>query len=295
MKFDQPVIALRDRGSIEVFDLALHVMALFGKSLLITWVIGVAPFALLNFVLLYPMLDVPSEEFPWRFCWNMILLVVMESQAASMVSTAYLGQAVFRMKATIFRSFVVALKASGRALVSHGLIRLLLFFWLYYLLIWGQPDPDGNFAVVEALFLPLIVGTSLLVRMVRPFITELLVLELNPIFSNAKNPITLGQRSKSLHYQNSDLFLRGLISNIYAFLLFLSVFGTIVCIIGGIKTYSNFNLIACLYFPLALWLVSFFVFVSRYTSYIDTRTNQEGWEIELKLRAEANKLEGTQQ
>jgi hypothetical protein len=42
--------------------------------------------------------------------------------------------------------------------------------------------------------------------------------------------------------------------------------------------------------PLSLWLVVGFFSVVRYLCYLDLRIRREGWEIELKMRAEASRL-----
>ena len=42
--------------------------------------------------------------------------------------------------------------------------------------------------------------------------------------------------------------------------------------------------------PLALWIVVMFMTVLRFLCYLDLRIRQEGWEVELLLRAEAAKL-----
>jgi hypothetical protein len=42
--------------------------------------------------------------------------------------------------------------------------------------------------------------------------------------------------------------------------------------------------------PLALWMVIGLMTVARYLSYLDLRIRREGWEIELKMRAEAGRL-----
>ena len=44
------------------------------------------------------------------------------------------------------------------------------------------------------------------------------------------------------------------------------------------------------YWPLSLWLVAGFLAVVRFLSYLDIRIRQEGWAVELRIRAEATRL-----
>jgi hypothetical protein len=42
--------------------------------------------------------------------------------------------------------------------------------------------------------------------------------------------------------------------------------------------------------PITLWTVVAFMGVARFLSYLDLRIRQEGWEVELLVRAEAARL-----
>ena len=44
------------------------------------------------------------------------------------------------------------------------------------------------------------------------------------------------------------------------------------------------------YVPAAMWIVASFFAVARYLSYLDMRIRREGWEVELQIRAEADRL-----
>jgi hypothetical protein len=48
-----------------------------------------------------------------------------------------------------------------------------------------------------------------------------------------------------------------------------------------------------LYFaiPAAMWICALYATVARYLNYLDQRIRYEGWEVELKLRAEGRRLE----
>jgi hypothetical protein len=42
--------------------------------------------------------------------------------------------------------------------------------------------------------------------------------------------------------------------------------------------------------PAAMWVVIGFFTIARYLGYLDLRIKTEGWEIELRMRAEAQRL-----
>jgi hypothetical protein len=42
--------------------------------------------------------------------------------------------------------------------------------------------------------------------------------------------------------------------------------------------------------PAAMWIVASFFAVARYLSYLDLRIRREGWEVELQIRAEGDRL-----
>jgi hypothetical protein len=48
-----------------------------------------------------------------------------------------------------------------------------------------------------------------------------------------------------------------------------------------------------LYFtiPIAIWSAALYVTLARYLNYLDQRIRYEGWEVELKLRAEGRRLQ----
>ena len=70
-----------------------------------------------------------------------------------------------------------------------------------------------------------------------------------------------------------------------------SVYGTMRVIAGVFFQdwdESPFTVQLCL--PLSMWMVAWFFTVFRFMSYLDTRIRQEGWEVELRLRAEAIRI-----
>jgi hypothetical protein len=56
------------------------------------------------------------------------------------------------------------------------------------------------------------------------------------------------------------------------------------------NTWRQGRIMIELAFPLSLWLVVLYFTIVRFLSYLDLRIRQEGWEVELLMRAESAKL-----
>ena len=100
-------------------------------------------------------------------------------------------------------------------------------------------------------------------------------------------------RAKHLHSSSSgELFSRAMLSSLIAIPLFGCVLGILLCVDYLFDISVSFgSLPAVIYMPIAAWLVAGVLAVSRFLSYIDIRIRQEGWDVELQLRAEAIKLQ----
>jgi hypothetical protein len=48
--------------------------------------------------------------------------------------------------------------------------------------------------------------------------------------------------------------------------------------------------IVAVWYPLVLWTVAGFFAVVRFLAYVDLRIRREGWEVELMMRAERDRL-----
>jgi hypothetical protein len=44
------------------------------------------------------------------------------------------------------------------------------------------------------------------------------------------------------------------------------------------------------FFPISMWIVAGYLTVVRFLSYLDLRIRHEGWEVELRMRAESTRL-----
>ena len=115
MQLDNTRISIRERGLLDTLDLSLHVLREFAQPVFWLTLAAVIPLAALNFWLLGWMVDPQRFDYteyrlyewsladwprriyhmlPWRYMFDMALLIFIESPLASIFVTAYLGEAV---------------------------------------------------------------------------------------------------------------------------------------------------------------------------------------------------------
>ncbi len=289
MKLERSFIAIRQRTVLEMLDLALPVIRVHFWNLVAVALIGVAPFVIFNAVVLRWMLvDYNFELYRSLYSWVMMLLVINQMPAATIMVSHYLGQVMFierpSVRDTLFR-------VSRRWLPLcwlHGIIGQIGPVMLLSLVL-GQADDVG--AVVVFLVIAVLLG--ILIRGLRPFVSEIITLEQTP-WKQQPNDSKLGfsSRSHMLHSSAAadhlgGLFMRGW----FAGLMALSMYS------AGHWTSKNLGLglelpdwMVAVLWPLALWTTAVFFAVVRFLAYINARINQEGWDVEIKVRAEAQKL-----
>jgi hypothetical protein len=297
MQLDRTCIAVRERGAADTMDLALHVLRAYFSPLFVTLVIGALPFAVLNQFLIGWMLRFDADmiisgeaagQVP-RYIWTMIVLVVIEAPLASAFVTTCLGQAMFLERPNLRMVLVNVFRMAGRLAWCHLLPRGLLPALLLILAI----DRHASFSSAEVwlLFLWLLVCLR---RALRPYVSEIVLLEHLPFRKGAKDRMTISRRNLLLHGPGGgDLVYRWLATSFFAVLLVVGLLGAIVSLQGiflhqGIPGLTTLQL----GLPLALWLVAGLVAVVRFLNYLDLRIRLEGWEVELRMRAEASRLFG---
>jgi len=273
-------------------DLSLHVLRMYALPLLATMAMGVIPLVVINHLLLDWML-VGAEErsvFPLRFVYVITLLVYIEAPLASVFATSYLGQAVF-LDRPRFRDVIKDVgKMFPRIVWCQLLIRGIAPAWL--LLLCVDRYDEFNF-LVEGFLLVMLLIWAMCLRAFRPFINEIVLLERNPLSSTNKRVMTIGRRSSMLHANGGDLLVRGIAANLIGILLVLAVYGTFMFVSGVMRNdWSQPPSMIRFGFPLAMWITTGYFTVFRFLSYLDARIRQEGWEVELRLRAEAARLAG---
>jgi hypothetical protein len=145
---------------------------------------------------------------------------------------------------------------------------------------------------VEAFLLPAVAMCAAAARSIRPFLNEIILLERNPLRARSPGEMTVSRRSRLLHGPSSgDLALRWLSCSIVAVLLTLGVFGAFLFASWVfLNQWTPGPIMIQFFLPLAMWIVAGYCAVVRFLSYLDLRIRHEGWEVELRLRAEAARL-----
>ena len=106
--------------------------------------------------------------------------------------------------------------------------------------------------------------------------------------------ISVGRRSSMLHrVRASDLWLQSVGCAALAIILGLSVYAVFLFFSGVfLNDWKQWPTTVHVVYPFALWMVALYFTVVRFLSYLDLRIRQEGWEVELKVRAAAARWEG---
>ncbi len=300
MQLDRTEIAIRARSALELFDLSLQVLkrhalpiavsgAIIGWPLLlldswaIAWMLGEEA------LLAADLLDEPLGTMRWRHAAHLIALFIMQFPLITLPTSIYLGHQIFYepmpLRSVLARLWSIA----GRCLLVLGIVRLGLISLIAEPLI----DRNSEFSLTEFWFIFMIPAVGLLLRATRPFAPEILGLELCPLRSTRPAEIAYRIRSSGLHrYLASEHLYRFVASAIFATLLLGSVIAAQMFIIGA----STGNWLWNYWFdyvglPLSLWGVGLLIAVFRFLAYLDSRIRLEGWEIELRLKAEALRLD----
>jgi hypothetical protein len=252
---------------------------------------GVIPLMVLNDLLLGWMVETVDNEldYPFRFVWHMSVLVLIEAPLASIFATSYLGQAVFLDRPRLWEVFLDVGKMLPRVVWCQVLIRGIAPAWLLLLSIerYGAVD-----FFLEGFVLPALLIYVVALRAFRPFMNEVVLLERNPLVSKDSRVMTVGRRSAMLHTASSgDLFVRWAGSALIGAMLVLAIYGTFLFLSGVLlNDWSQGPVMVRFFLPLSMWIASGYFTVFRFLSYLDVRIRQEGWEVELRLRAEAARL-----
>lgn len=294
MQLDKTRIAIRERSMLGICDVALFVTRSYIGPLLITFAIGAAPFVILNHFAIHWMADVDYRDYTnvqfitrmLRFVWVMGLLVFIQAPMASVFATMYLGEAVFTDQPSIRRVIKDCFRLSLPILICQGLVRVVLPTCA---VIWLLNPADESNPIIEIVVLGFLSLWSGALRAFRPFINQVVLLERCPLFSRDANVRTISRRSSSLHGPGSGhLVARWLGCAILAAMMAISFFFMLVFLSGlFLNDWQPGALMIKICVPLSMWMTAAFFTVVNFLNYLDLRIRHEGWEVELRLRAEA--------
>ncbi len=302
MQLDKTEIVIRQRSALELLDLAMRVLrrhglevaaacALFGLPLLIADVWLSAWMFSEDAVLAAEQIAEPQIYLRWRHGVHLLVLFLFQFPLISLPATIFLGDQVFFASPTIKQLLA---KLSGiwmqtlwvLGICRLGLVSLVLAFFVNRATVF---DPLAEMLLLGGLAL------SLLIRAVWPFAPEILGLERCLIRPTRESPISYSVRRTGLHQSvSSDHVGRFMLCSISAIALAATLFGTalaaIFALVGNMDLSIWYDRILL---PLIFWLVGLFVVVFRFLSYLDSRIRLEGWELELRLRAEGQRVSAT--
>lgn len=290
MQHAKTQIAIRERSILEILDLTLHILRDYFVQISVALIIGAAPFFVLNHLLFGWMSDVEyGVTFPFAHVWTSILMITLEAQVASVFVSAFLGKAVFESQPSLRDVCAMVFQTWGRQFLYNGLLRGVLLGPVLVALI-QRGNPADHY--ILAAWLPLLVMYSLSIRLFRPFINEIIVLERNPVRSDRSERMTIGRRSAMLHGPDSaTIFGRGLIVFLVAMMLTLTFVGSFMVMAGVfLHDWRQGPIMVRYAYPVAMWMTVAFTAVVRFLCYLDARIRQEGWEVEILIRSEAAAL-----
>lgn len=287
MRLDRTRIAIIERRQPEILDAALVVFRKFFLAILLQTMLLAIPFGILNHYLISWMAaDFNDSTTVWRYLWSMALLVYVEAPLVSIFTTSYIGKVMFFEDPTTKDLLWDVGRLWNRLLWVHGIQRGVLIVIIS--LVFTVPNEDVT--TIE-IFLPFICIALFLLRSLRPYINEIILLERSPIRPK-KGEISARLRSQRLHGPHSgDLFGRGVTMILVTLGLTVAIIGVFWFAIASLTNAWSWGVTMTFFvFPVSLWVLVSYVTVFRFLSYLDLRIRLEGWEVELKIRAEANQL-----
>jgi len=255
MLYDRTLIQIRERSFLDLLDLSLYVIRSRPIILGLTALIGIAPWAALNYWLL------SEPEFPKLF-W--LVLLVLEVPWATAPLTLVLGDLMFSVPprpVQLLRTFFVCAPA---LFLSQFIVRSVLLVTVIC-----YPFMPSQYAYLD----------------------EVVLLERFRAFRQFKRSRTL---SRGLE---GDFFLRWLcqilLGTTFALCFWMSATTLGSTLIGNEVTWQNPGMgdLSGVLFQTGVWIAVGFFGVYRFFSYIDLRIRLEGWELVLRLKAVARRLE----
>ena len=312
MQLDRTNLVIRTRSTSEIGDLAVMMIGRYAGPIARSFAIGAAPWMIANGLLLGLPLVFGRGNWvgfgagaggivPYVF-WT-VILVTLQTPAAGIITTLFLGSAVFEDAASVRSSRREAIRRWRSWFWGLGIVRLPVIAMLWVAGRMAVPFDTSDILVGLGLL-----SAAMMVRAGRPFAPEILMLERRPVW--AKEGLSARSRSGRLHGPiMSDLmgrmFIVGGGLSLLTGLLSLAMTSGVSLMLGDggppvappggggrngfeppmSSLYGYWMWVALL--PAALWMVGCFSVVLRLLSYLDCRIRLEGWDVDLAVRAEA--------
>jgi hypothetical protein len=292
VQLDRTGLAVRERSFFDLVDLSFMLLRIYFVPLMKATLLTVAPLWVLNFFLVDHFLrsSLADQTEPGAYIWFTLCLVIAEAPLVSLLPTMYLGRIVFMDDPTLKEVMRDGIRLAPRWIWCQIFVRGIVWVWLVVFL--SRNTDQATFVALQFGLVAAMLYV-LLVRAIRPFVNEIIVLERNRVRAKSPTDMTVARRSGILHGPSGgDIMGRAIVSYIVGILLFGSIFSLFlfICRYGFDITNPFHHVILRFIYPLCLWLVAAYFTVLRFLSYLDIRIRHEGWEVELRLRAEAARL-----
>jgi hypothetical protein len=303
MQFDKTAVTISQRRLLDLIDLSLIVFRSYLSVIVLCALIGIAPFAVLNFILTFPLweyeyLAMRSADFTdplvyrVRFYIIQMALVFLQMPLALSGLTYFVGQAVFVEQQSIKHVFKSCWERWFQLAYVLGFYRFALLCYLQLLFMFYNPELNLGLELGICLFL--LCGSVFVVRAARPFAPEILVLERTNLLKGKSSNATpsYALRNKWLHsMQFSDNFGAHLLLSLIAMMGVACLSISLVLLAGVIsKNWTWSEWVDLLGIPIACWIIAIWMTIIRFLLYMNTRIQTEGWEVELKFKAESERL-----
>ena len=259
MQLDHTRIVVRERNYLEILDLALRVVRSFAGPLTLSAAAGILPMVAVNAWLAARWgRDAVALDVPVKPILLTALLTLLEAPLATAGVTLYLGAAVF------------AERPSARQLAAKFLRRLPQLAWYQVLFRFWYSRWT--------------------------YLGEVILLEENPWRTGSIKEQSSRTRAAVLHRGTfADLLARTLFSFLLGLLLGVAMWWSVYYVMAVLLSHWEWDpAMFAVAFPAVFWIVVAFFAVVRFLSYLDLRIRREGWEVELLLRAELDRLRRSQ-
>ncbi len=284
-------IEIRERSMPQRIDLGLRFLVTRGVGIFTYALIGIVPAMILNGLLVF-MLD-PYQTWNtiyWPTTWVLIwYLCWVQSPIVLSPLVVYLGQVLFRQQVSWSYVFREVRQRQWRQWLVHGVYRM-QFFWVGLALIGYYLQSSGWF--YSAVTFGALTNTAF--GMLRPYVEQIIYLEQLPLSAKTTGTGTIGRRSAILHsFDPGAVFFESMAIGILTLFFFYGGY----CLVLWTYYWITFNTVtqnwfSWTLFSIALWNTHVVATVLRFLGYLDTRIRSEGWELELRIKREAQVVAG---
>jgi len=264
VQLDRSRIAICERSWADNLDLALHVVRAYAAPLAVCALATIVPLAVLNHLFIASIFtDLVDEDAAFGIFYWITALIMIEVPLATAPMTIFLGQALFVEKPAakdVWRAFVGSLP---QLILLQGLLRTMfilpVFTWIVPYAMW-------------------------------PYLNEVILLERNPLVGRREQISTLKRNSLLHRGKSGDYLVRAVGALLLSVLLITAIYMTEDLLARNLFGFEPGPTGWLVEVQIAFWLVAVYFTAVRFLSYLDGRIRNEGWEVELLLRAQRAKL-----